>query len=77
MGNLGIISSVDSLPIPEGPHVKDFDAAQKAAKIQCWTGRSRPTNWVRPILVAPTRRGARSPKPGSSRRYSMLINAIR
>ena len=33
MGNFGTISSADSLPIPEGPHVKDFDAAQKAAKI--------------------------------------------
>lgn len=33
MDNFGIISSIDSLPIPEGPHVKDFDAAQKAAKI--------------------------------------------
>ena len=33
MGNFGIISSVDFLAIPEGPHVKDFDAAQKAAKI--------------------------------------------
>jgi hypothetical protein len=33
MGNFGIISSIESLPIPEGPHVKDFDATQKAAKI--------------------------------------------
>jgi alkylated DNA repair dioxygenase AlkB len=33
MGNFGTISSIESLPIPEGPHVKDFDAAQKAAKI--------------------------------------------
>lgn len=33
MDNFGIISTADSLPIPEGPHVRDFDAAQKAAKI--------------------------------------------
>lgn len=33
MDNFGIISSGDSLPIPEGPHVKDFDAVQKAAKV--------------------------------------------
>lgn len=32
MDNFGIISSIDSLPIREGPPVKDFDAAQRAAK---------------------------------------------
>lgn len=33
MNDFGTISSIDSLPLPDGPHVKDFDAAQRAAKI--------------------------------------------
>ena len=32
MDDFGKISSIDSLPLPDGPHVKDFDAAQRAAK---------------------------------------------
>lgn len=33
MDDFGTISSIESLPVPEGPHVKDFDAVQRAAKI--------------------------------------------
>src|SRR5271166_4315925 len=32
MGSYGLISSIESLPLPEGPHVRDFDSRQKAAK---------------------------------------------
>jgi hypothetical protein len=32
MGNYGIISSINSLPVPEGLHVRDFDERQKASK---------------------------------------------
>jgi hypothetical protein len=32
MSDFGKISSLESLPLPDGPHVRDFDAAQKAAK---------------------------------------------
>jgi hypothetical protein len=32
MDDFGNISSIESLPLPEGRHVKDFDAAQAAAK---------------------------------------------
>src|SRR5580692_8903339 len=32
MDGFGTISSIESLPLPDGRHVKDFDAAQAAAK---------------------------------------------
>jgi hypothetical protein len=32
MEDYGVISRIDSLPLPQGPHVRDFDAAKKAAK---------------------------------------------
>jgi Protein of unknown function (DUF3631) len=32
MNDFGNISSIESLPLPAGQHVKDFDAAQRAAK---------------------------------------------
>jgi hypothetical protein len=32
MDDFGTISSIESLPLPDGPHVKDFDATQTAAK---------------------------------------------
>jgi hypothetical protein len=32
MGNYGIISSVESIKLPDGPHVREFDASQEAAK---------------------------------------------
>jgi hypothetical protein len=33
MGTYGIISSIETLPAPEGMHVRDFDAVQKARKL--------------------------------------------
>ncbi len=53
MDNFGIISSIDSLPVREGQYVKDFDAAQKAAKIAARAAKKAATEALPVVVAAP------------------------
>jgi hypothetical protein len=43
MDNLGVISSLEHIAVPAGPHVKEFDAAQKAKKAAERIAKQTPT----------------------------------
>jgi hypothetical protein len=51
--DFGKISSIESLPLPEGPHVKDFDAARKAAKKAARAAEKAAAREVPPQVAAP------------------------
>ena len=61
MDEFGTISSIDSLPLPDGRHVKDFDAAQATAKKAARAAKNVAATGTPPqaeVIVAP-------PIPGS------------
>ena len=69
MDEFGTISSIDSLPLPDGRHVKDFDAAQatakkaaRAAKNVAATGTPRPEVIVAPSIPASEPEAAKQPQ---------------